>query len=131
MSPCTQVISNRIFLNREKGADTEGKKRNRDAVIAIMATVARQERIRVSERIRADLTTVPNKRKRLGRSRVFVSRSRIESLRREGRSWRDRAGAQYQHSYGGERTRRRLPRHSTSPSTSMSAMGIFHQLTCS
>src|SRR5215471_1050404 len=61
----------------------------RDAVIAIVATVAKQERIRISERVRAGLTTARHKGKRLGRPRVFVSRSRIESLRQEGKSWRE------------------------------------------
>ena len=61
----------------------------RDAVIAIVATVAKQERIRISERVRAGLTTARNKGKRLGRPRVFVSRSRIEALRQAGKSWRE------------------------------------------
>lgn len=61
----------------------------RDAVVAIIATVAKQERIRISERVRAGLTTARNKGKRLGRPRVFVSRTRIESLRQEGLSWRE------------------------------------------
>jgi len=61
----------------------------RDAVIAIVATVAKQERIRISERVKAGLTTARHKGKRLGRPKVFVSRSRIESLRQAGKSWRE------------------------------------------
>jgi DNA invertase Pin-like site-specific DNA recombinase len=61
----------------------------RDAVIAIIATVAKQERIRISERVRAGLSTARSKGKRLGRPKVFVSRARIESLRQEGLSWRE------------------------------------------
>ena len=61
----------------------------RDAVIAIIATVAKQERIRISERVRAGLSTARNKGKRLGRPKVFVSRARIESLRHDGLSWRE------------------------------------------
>ena len=61
----------------------------RDAVIAIVATVAKQERIRISERVKDGLATARHKGKRLGRPRVFVSRSRIESLRQEGESWRE------------------------------------------
>jgi DNA invertase Pin-like site-specific DNA recombinase len=78
----------------------------RDAVIAIVATVAKQERIRISERVRAGLITARNKGKRLGCPQVFVSRSKIESLR-QGRQVlaRDRAGAQYQHSHGAESLR--------------------------
>ena len=60
----------------------------RDAVIAIIATVARQERIRISERVRAGLVTARNKGKKLGRPRVLASRARIESLRTSGASWR-------------------------------------------
>lgn len=41
-----------------------------DAVIAIVATVAKQERIRISEPVRAGLMTARNKGKRLGRPRV-------------------------------------------------------------
>jgi len=58
-------------------------------VIAINATVAKQERIRISERVRAGLTTARHKGKRLGRPLVFVSSSRIESMRQEGKSWRE------------------------------------------
>jgi DNA invertase Pin-like site-specific DNA recombinase len=58
----------------------------RDAVIAIVATVAKQERIRICERVRAGLTTARHKGKRIGRTRVFVSRSRIEFLRQAGKS---------------------------------------------
>ena len=61
----------------------------RDAVIAIIATVAKQKRIRISERVRAGLSTARNKGKRLGRPKVFVPRARIESLRNEGLSWRE------------------------------------------
>jgi len=51
--------------------------------------VAKQERVRISERVKAGLTTARQKGKRLGRPRVFVSRSRIESMREEGKSWRE------------------------------------------
>jgi DNA invertase Pin-like site-specific DNA recombinase len=43
----------------------------------------------MSELVKAGLATARNKGKRLGRPRVFVSRSRIESLRQEGKSWRE------------------------------------------
>ena len=58
-------------------------------MIAIIATVAKQERIRISERVRAGLSTARNKGKRLGRPKVFVSRAKIESLRYGGLSWRE------------------------------------------
>jgi len=56
----------------------------RDAVIAIIATVARQERIRISERVTAGLMTARHKGKKLGRPRVLASRAQIESLRASG-----------------------------------------------
>jgi len=61
----------------------------REAVISILAVVAKQEKIRISERVRAGLATARRKGQRLGRPRVFVSRSRIESLRQAGMSWRE------------------------------------------
>ena len=60
----------------------------RDAVIAIIATVAKQERILISERVRTGLVTARHKGKQLGRPRVFASRARIESLRASRASWR-------------------------------------------
>ena len=59
----------------------------REAVISILAVVAKQEKIRISERVRAGLSTARNKGGRLGRPRVFVSRPRIEAMRSEGLSW--------------------------------------------
>jgi len=78
----------------------------RDAVIAIVATVAKQLRIRVSERVSSGLTTAHNKGKRLGRpSARFTAPNRILAPGREILA-RDRAGAQYQHSHGSESVRR-------------------------
>ena len=59
----------------------------KDAVIAIIATVAKQERIRISERVRAGLETARAKGKRLGRPRVIVDRATIGRLREQGLSW--------------------------------------------
>lgn len=59
----------------------------KDAVIAIIATVAKQERVRISQRVKAGLETARAKGKRLGRPRVVVDPARIASLRVEGRSW--------------------------------------------
>jgi DNA invertase Pin-like site-specific DNA recombinase len=47
------------------------------------------ERIRISERVKAGLVTERHKGQLLGRSRVFVSCSRIDSVRQEGKSWRE------------------------------------------
>jgi DNA invertase Pin-like site-specific DNA recombinase len=59
----------------------------KDAVIAIIATVAKQERIRLSQRVKAGLETARAKGKCLGRPRVIVDRARIDRLRSEGLSW--------------------------------------------
>ncbi len=60
----------------------------KDAVIAIIATVAKQERVRISQRVRAGLETARSKDTRLGRPRVAVDVARIANLRAQGRSWR-------------------------------------------
>jgi DNA invertase Pin-like site-specific DNA recombinase len=60
----------------------------KDAVISILATIARQERIRISERVRAGLRNARAKGKTLGRPRVIVDAGRISRLRAQGRSVR-------------------------------------------
>ena len=59
----------------------------KDAVIAIIATVAKQERVRISQRVKAGLETARAKGKRLGRPRVMVDASRVANMRAQGRSW--------------------------------------------
>jgi len=59
----------------------------KDAVIAIIATVAKQERVRISERVRAGLEVARVKGKKLGRPRVTVDAARISRLRASGASW--------------------------------------------
>ena len=61
----------------------------KDAVIAIIATVAKQERIRISQRVKAGLETARAKGKRLGRPCVAVDAARISRLRAQGRSLRE------------------------------------------
>ena len=60
----------------------------REAVIAIVATVAKQERVRISERVRAGLATARAKGKKLGRPRSAVDESQVQALRNSGASWR-------------------------------------------
>jgi DNA invertase Pin-like site-specific DNA recombinase len=60
----------------------------KDAVIAIIATVAKQERVRISQRVKAGLETARAKGKTLGRPRVAVDTRKIAVLRSQGRSWR-------------------------------------------
>jgi DNA invertase Pin-like site-specific DNA recombinase len=59
----------------------------RDAVIAIVATVAKQERVRISERTKAGLATARAKGKKLGRPFVKVDAALVASLRSAGHSF--------------------------------------------
>jgi DNA invertase Pin-like site-specific DNA recombinase len=59
----------------------------REAVISILAVIAKQERIRLSERTRAGLEQAGRKGKILGRPRVKISPDAIRQLRAEGLSW--------------------------------------------
>jgi DNA invertase Pin-like site-specific DNA recombinase len=61
----------------------------KDAVIAIIATVAKQERVRISERVRAGLEVARAKGKRIGRPTANVDASQIASLRAANVSWRE------------------------------------------
>jgi len=61
----------------------------KDAVISILATIAKQERIRLSERVKAGLDRVRSRGRKLGRPRVAVDAATIASLRNQGRSWRE------------------------------------------
>lgn len=61
----------------------------KDAVIAIMATVAKQERIRISERTKAGLENARRKGIPLGRRRVRLDVERVRQLRAEGRSYEE------------------------------------------
>ena len=60
----------------------------KDAVIAIVATVAKQERIRISERTRAGLATAIAKGKKLGRPTAIVDMFRVKARRNAGESLR-------------------------------------------
>jgi len=59
----------------------------RDAVISIMATLAKQERVRISERTKAGLKRARREGKALGRPIVEVSADEIRQLRAQGLSW--------------------------------------------
>jgi DNA invertase Pin-like site-specific DNA recombinase len=61
----------------------------KDAVIAIIATVAKQERVRISQRVRAGLDVARAKGTSLGRPKVVVDSRQIAALRDQGRSWRE------------------------------------------
>ena len=59
----------------------------KDAVISILATVAKQERIRISERVRAGVANARAKGKRLGRPKVAVNAAKVRELRESGKSF--------------------------------------------
>jgi DNA invertase Pin-like site-specific DNA recombinase len=59
----------------------------RDAVISILATLAKQERIRISERTKAGLERARHEGKTLGRPKVEVNAAEIQRLRAQGLSW--------------------------------------------
>jgi DNA invertase Pin-like site-specific DNA recombinase len=74
----------------------------RDAIIAILGAIAKQERTRISERVHAGLVRARVRGTRsgqpIGRPRVIVNRDRVVELRKQGLSWREiaaklRAGA--------------------------------------
>jgi len=63
----------------------------RDAVISILAVIAKQERLRLSERVRAGLHRAMAQGTKtgrpIGRPRVVFRRDLVAELRKEGRSW--------------------------------------------
>ena len=64
----------------------------KDAVIAILGTIAKQERVRISERVRAGLDRAKSQGtksgKPIGRPRAVYARNRARELRAQGWSWR-------------------------------------------
>lgn len=59
----------------------------RDAVISILAVVAKQERVRLSERTKAGLERARKQGKTLGRPTATVDAAEIRILRERGWSW--------------------------------------------
>jgi DNA invertase Pin-like site-specific DNA recombinase len=64
----------------------------RDVIISLLASLAKQERVRISERVRAGLTRARQYGTRSGRSigrpRSMFNRDRVLELRRQRFSWR-------------------------------------------
>jgi DNA invertase Pin-like site-specific DNA recombinase len=60
----------------------------RDAVIAILATIAKQEHARLSERVVAGLRRAKREGKVLGRKRIILDRERIRTMHAAGQSVR-------------------------------------------
>jgi len=61
----------------------------RDAVLAILAAIAKQERIRLSERVQAGLNRARAQGKTLGRPALVMDRAKVRSLRDAGHSIRE------------------------------------------
>src|SRR5204863_4137196 len=57
------------------------------AVISVMATLAKQERVRISERTKAGLERSHREAETLGRPKVEVKADEIRQLRAGGLSW--------------------------------------------
>ena len=64
----------------------------KDAVVAILGTIAKQEQVRIGERVRAGLERARRNGTRtgraIGRPRVTFRRDQVPELRAEGLSWR-------------------------------------------
>ncbi len=60
----------------------------KDAVVSILATIAKQERVRISERVRAGLARARKNGQLLGWPRVRVDAAQVRKLRAKGLSWR-------------------------------------------
>src|SRR5580692_7134558 len=65
----------------------------KEAVLAILAAIAKQERVRLSERVQAGLSRAKAQGKTLGRPCVAVNRSKVWALKGAGRSIRQIAAA--------------------------------------
>jgi DNA invertase Pin-like site-specific DNA recombinase len=63
-----------------------------DAIVALLATLAKQERLRLVERVRAGLDRARREGKRLGRPAKLLDRYRVLDLRRQGLTWCQIAG---------------------------------------
>lgn len=59
----------------------------RDAVLSILATIAKQERVRISERTLAGLARAKRQGKTLGRPKLVVDRDKIRKMRAGGMSF--------------------------------------------
>jgi DNA invertase Pin-like site-specific DNA recombinase len=69
----------------EQYLDTTGM--FKDAVVSILAVVAKQEKARIQERTKAGLATARRKGVKLGRPRVHVDPVRVRKLRAQGLTW--------------------------------------------
>jgi DNA invertase Pin-like site-specific DNA recombinase len=63
----------------------------KEAVLAILATIAKQERIRIVERVQAGLDRARAKGKVLGREKLPITNAQVMKMRKEGLSVREMA----------------------------------------
>jgi DNA invertase Pin-like site-specific DNA recombinase len=65
----------------------------KEAIIAILGTIAEQERVRICQRVRAGLARAKEKGTRsgrpIGRPRAVFSRDQVQALRDQGLSWQE------------------------------------------
>jgi DNA invertase Pin-like site-specific DNA recombinase len=73
------------FVSLHEGVDTSSP--NGRLFFGIFASIAQFERELIRDRVRSGLAAAKAKGKHVGRPRVAVDVRRIESLRRQGRSW--------------------------------------------
>ena len=73
------------FVSLHEGVDTSSP--NGRLFFGIFASIAQFERELIRDRVRSGLAAAKTKGKHVGRPRVAVDVRRIESLRRQGRSW--------------------------------------------
>ena len=78
------------FISIHEGVDTSTP--NGRLVFGIFASIAEFERELIRDRVRSGLAAARAKGKRIGRPRLAVDVRRIESLRRQGRSWAEITG---------------------------------------
>jgi len=73
------------FISIHEGVDTSTP--NGRLIFGIFASIAEFERELIRDRVRSGLAAAKAKGKRIGRPRMAVDASRIDALRRQGRSW--------------------------------------------
>src|ERR1035441_900023 len=78
------------FISIHEGVDTSTP--NGRLIFGIFASIAEFERELIRDRVRSGLAAAKAKGKRIGRPRLAVDVRRIESLRRQGRSWAEITG---------------------------------------
>ena len=82
-----QAIVTRKSLGAHSLSNTSTAQASSETVIGILATIAKQERVRLAERTRAGLERVRREGKRLGRPTARVDAAAIRALRASGASW--------------------------------------------